>query len=98
MSDEDLASVVVYLRTLRPVRHSLPETKLVFPVQFLIRLVPRPITTVVKRDESSAAKRGEYLAAIATCNGCHSPHDFAGHSIDGLEFSGGAVERLDAGL
>jgi mono/diheme cytochrome c family protein len=95
MSDEDLASVVVYLRTLAPVRKALPETKLIFPVQYLARLVPLPITSVVKRDQSSAEKRGEYLVALATCNGCHSPHDFAGHLLNGLEFSGGDVLRLD---
>ena len=96
MSDEDLASVVVYLKTLAPVRNALPERKLVFPVQFLVRLVPLPLTSVVRRDESSAEKRGEYLAAIATCNGCHSPVDATGHPIDGLEFSGGDVQTTDA--
>lgn len=95
MADEDLASVVVYLKSLAPVRRALPETKLMFPVQFLVRLVPLPVTSVVKRDESTAEKRGEYLAVLATCNGCHSPHDFAGHLMDGLEFSGGDVLRLN---
>jgi mono/diheme cytochrome c family protein len=85
MSYEDLASVVVYLRALAPVHNALPKTKLMFPVQFFVRLVPRPLTSVVRRDQSSAEKRGEYLVAIATCNGCHSPHDFAGHLLDGTE-------------
>ncbi|MEO8597683.1 MAG: cytochrome c [Candidatus Solibacter sp.] len=95
MSDEDLASVVVYLRSLAPVHKSRPTTKLMFPVQFLVRLVPLPITSVVSSDQSSAERRGEYLVALATCNGCHSPHDSTGHLIEGLEFSGGDVLRLD---
>src|SRR3954463_11966782 len=36
MSDEDLASVVVYLRSLAPIRMARPATKLMFPVQFLV--------------------------------------------------------------
>jgi mono/diheme cytochrome c family protein len=96
MSDEDLASVVVYLKALAPVRNALPKTKLVFPVQFLVRLVPLPVTSVVTRDQSSAERRGEYLVTLATCDGCHTPHDFAGHLLDGLEFSGGEVQTMDS--
>ena len=96
MSEEDLASVVVYLRSLAPIRRSLPTTKLIFPVQFLVRLVPEPLTAPVTPDQSSPQERGEYLVAMATCNGCHSPHDFAGHLIDGLDFSGGDVLRMAA--
>lgn len=96
MSDEDLASVVIYLKTLAPIRNPLPETKLVFPVRFLVRLVPLPVTSVVRSDQSSKEKRGEYLVALATCNGCHSPRDFAGHLLEGLEFSGGNMQTMDA--
>jgi hypothetical protein len=34
LSDEDLASVVVYLRSLPPVRNSLAPTKVNFPINF----------------------------------------------------------------
>jgi mono/diheme cytochrome c family protein len=95
MTDEDLASVVVYVKTLAPVRNALPETKMVFPVQFLVRLVPEPITSVITADATSAEKRGAYLVALATCNGCHSPHDATGHLIEGLELSGGDVQTAD---
>src|ERR1700730_16805978 len=44
LSDEDLASIVVFLRSLPPVRNPLPPTRLVFPVQYLIRMAPQPIT------------------------------------------------------
>ena len=41
MSDEDLASIIVYLRSLPPVRKQRPPTELIFPVKYLIRSVPR---------------------------------------------------------
>jgi mono/diheme cytochrome c family protein len=66
----------------------------VFPVQFLVRLVPQPVTAPVVPDVSTAAKRGGYLAGLATCNGCHTPHDFTGHLIEGLAFGGGDVFRF----
>src|SRR5215471_12444285 len=33
ISDEDLASIVVYLRSVPPVRHELPKTEIIFPVK-----------------------------------------------------------------
>jgi hypothetical protein len=43
MADEDLASIVVYIRSLPPIRNSLPQTKIIFPVKYLIRNVPQPL-------------------------------------------------------
>ena len=40
MSDEDLASVIVYLRSLAPLRHELPNSKMMFPVNYLVRSAP----------------------------------------------------------
>ena len=43
MSDEDLASVIVYLRSLPAVKNPLPKTDIIFPVKYLIRNVPEPV-------------------------------------------------------
>ena len=40
MSDEDVASIIVYLRSLPPVRRRQPATEIVAPVRYLIRSVP----------------------------------------------------------
>ena len=40
LSDEDAKSIVVYLRTLAPVNHSVPAKKLDFPVNLFVKLVP----------------------------------------------------------
>src|SRR5947199_6435804 len=37
MPDEDLASIIVYLRTLRPVKNPLPKTEIIFPVKYIMR-------------------------------------------------------------
>ena len=90
LSDEDLASVVVYLRSIPPIRNLLPQTKLNFPVNFLIRSGPMPLPAPVPEpDRSSAAQRGAYLVKIAVCADCHSPSGKDGETISGMEFSGG---------
>ena len=92
MSDEDVAAVVVYLRTIQPVKHQQPSTKLVFPVNYLIKAVPEPLTEPVPEpDRSTPEKRGAYLVQMATCSDCHSPSDDHGNPIPGLDFSGGNV-------
>lgn len=60
MSDEDLASVIVYLRSLPPVRKQQPTTDLIFPVKYLIRSAPQPLDAPVPEpDLSTPEKRGE---------------------------------------
>jgi mono/diheme cytochrome c family protein len=91
MSDEDLASVIVYLRSIPPIRKALPKTEIIFPVKYLMRSMPQPITEPVPQpDVSTPVKRGEYLVTIAACTDCHSPQA-KGQPIHGLEFSGGFV-------
>ncbi len=89
LSDEDLASIVVYLRSLPPVRNALPKTEIIFPVKYLIRSVPEPLTKPVPPpDRSTQVKRGEYLVRIADCDGCHTPQQ-RGESNLALAFAGG---------
>jgi mono/diheme cytochrome c family protein len=72
MSDEDLASLVVYLRSLPPVRNSLPA--MTTPAQYKQYLQPAPITApVAPPDLSIPFKRGEYLVRLAHCTECHTP-------------------------
>jgi mono/diheme cytochrome c family protein len=91
MSDEDLASVIVYLRSIPPIRKALPKTDIIFPVKYLMRSVPQPITEPVPQpDLSTPVKRGEYLVTVAGCTDCHTPQA-KGEPIRGLEFAGGFV-------
>ena len=91
MSDEDLASIVVFLRSLAPVRNVVPATEIVFPVNYLIRNVPQPITVAVGApDLSTPAKRGAYLVEISGCADCHTPVR-NGTPMAGMDFSGGLV-------
>jgi mono/diheme cytochrome c family protein len=73
MTDEDLASVVVYLRSLPPIRRALPAT--VLPEGMAGSLRPR-VQRLAKApppvDTHDAVGRGQYLVKIADCQGCHT--------------------------
>jgi mono/diheme cytochrome c family protein len=91
MSDEDLASVIAYVRTVEPARSELPKTHLPFPVSRLVNIYPEPVTEPVPPpDVSTPVKRGEYVTILGGCTDCHTPRK-RGQPIAGLEFGGGNV-------
>ncbi len=73
LSDEDVASIVVYLRSLPPLRHPLPP-RLLSPERERERAEnARPLEgPVAARDLSDPVERGTYLIEIADCMGCHT--------------------------
>lgn len=92
LSDEDLASIIVYLRSLPTIRKQWPITQLIFPVEYLIRSVPQPLDKgVPEPDLSTPEKRGAYLVRIAGCGDCHTPQGAHGQALPGMDFAGGFI-------
>lgn len=88
LSDEDLASVIVYIRSLEPVRNPLPKTEVPFPLSRLIKAAPQPVTQPVVVNFPDRVAHGHYLAEVAHCANCHTPKK-NGQPIPGMEFAGG---------
>jgi mono/diheme cytochrome c family protein len=73
LADEDLAAVVVYLRTLPPVRNPLPATLLPAEEAAQNAMNPRPITAPVEGPApGDTLALGRYLVGVADCTGCHT--------------------------
>jgi mono/diheme cytochrome c family protein len=89
LSDEDLASVIVYIRMLEPVKHALPKSAIPFPLSRLINSAPVPIHGPVVESASDPIARGRYLSEVAHCVNCHTPKDKYGKPITGMKFAGG---------
>ncbi len=90
LSDDDLASVVAYIRTLSPVRRATPAAAIPFPVNRLINTLPEPIAApVAAPDRSNQVAYGGYLTTIAGCSDCHTPRDAQDQPVPGLAFGGG---------
>jgi len=89
MADEDLASVIVYLRSIEPVRNLVPKTVLPDPVK--AGLPPhQPITaSVAGPDMSDPVARGKYLVTLGNCMSCHTPMNKQGQPLMQLAFAGG---------
>ena len=92
LPDEDLASIVVYLRSLPPAKNPLPKTQLIAPVYAATQNDPQPVTEPVPApDLSTPLKRGTYLVSVIGCVECHTPIDDHAKLIHGMEFGGGQV-------
>jgi mono/diheme cytochrome c family protein len=89
LGDEDLASVIVYLRSMPAVRNVVPKSKIIFPVNHLMKSSPQPVTEAVATPVfSSPIDRGRYIVRQSSCADCHTP-SIQGQPIAGLEFAGG---------
>jgi mono/diheme cytochrome c family protein len=90
MDDEDVASVVVYLRSIPAVRNVVPVRQLPFPLEYITRTIPEPVSQPQPSHPSATPEdRGKYLATIASCGGCHTPADEQGAPMTALAFGGG---------
>jgi mono/diheme cytochrome c family protein len=79
LADEDLASVVVYLRSITPVKNPLPATRINFPVRYLVRSAAEPVLEPVPGpDPSDKVARGKYLVRMGC--GCHNVADKLGYA------------------
>jgi mono/diheme cytochrome c family protein len=89
MSDEDLASVIAYVRTVPAVSNQLPTTKMPFPLNFLMQNMPQPVDAPVPAPaQSTPVARGAYLVKMGACAGCHTPQE-KGEDMPGMDFAGG---------
>ena len=92
MTERDLDAVVAYLRTVKPVKNTVPDP--VYKMQQMHHPFAggeKPYTEAMMSDK---LKKGFYLVTIAHCMECHTPmgsrgRDFAGKlGAGGFEFPG----------
>ncbi len=88
LSQEDLESLIAYIRTLPPIVNSVPERKLNFPLNLLVRTMPAAYTPQAAPNKGNSYEYGKYITTLASCIDCHTPQD-KGELVKGKEFSGG---------
>jgi mono/diheme cytochrome c family protein len=88
LPDSDVMAMVAYLRTVKPMQGSPGQTKLDFPVNMLIRTVPRPLEASPAPMPPPGAERGKVLIALGMCTECHTQAE-KGQPKPGLHLAGG---------
>ena len=89
MSEEDVNSIIAYLRTLKPTDGDDRVSSSDFPMSLIINLMPREINHQNIPAKSDKVSYGKYMTNAGLCNACHTPTDEKGAPIAGMEFAGG---------
>ena len=90
MTQADLDSVIVYLRSLPSIKNDVPDHHLEPPLGVIVRTIPKdagPYPAPV--DPKQTVAYGRYLVTLGACMDCHSPVDGHHHPIPGMDFAGG---------
>ena len=93
---EDLFSIIAYLRTLKPIENSVPESEPDFPMNFIINTIPQKATFSKIPDPANQVAYGAYLFNAAPCGDCHTKRD-QGEPIAGMELAGGSEFPMPLG-
>jgi mono/diheme cytochrome c family protein len=88
LDQEDILSMIAYLRTLPSIANDVPATQLNFPMSLIVNTIPAKATLAARPDSNDAVAYGKYLVTMASCVDCHSQVD-KGRIVAGMEFGGG---------
>lgn len=97
LSREDIESIVAYIRTLKPIQHTVPERRLPFPLPLIVRTMPKPAAFRPIPSHTDKVAYGEYLTNAAVCADCHTPTDDEGTPLPNREYAGGQEFKLPNG-
>jgi mono/diheme cytochrome c family protein len=89
LSDEDVLSIISYLRSRPPVKRDNGRTQLDFPVGMMIRTVPQPLEGTPAGLPPAGVERGRAMLKVMLCGECHTPRDSRGNPIPGRDLVGG---------
>jgi mono/diheme cytochrome c family protein len=91
LTDEDMSSIIAYVRSIPAVHHPLPKRSLAH--EPVILETPPVRTPEAPAGSSEQVRHGEYLAHIGNCAGCHNGRTPDRKPVPGLEYAGGRVLR-----
>jgi hypothetical protein len=99
MADEDIYSIMAYIRSLPPVEAANKPSKPDFPFSLIMRTIPKPGTPGKIPPMTDAVAYGDYMTNAAGCYDCHTKQEkgeFIGEPFAGdfvFELPGGSILR-----
>lgn len=90
MEQEDLYSIVAYLRQLPEVKNDVAPTKLDPPLNIIVHTIPQDAPEYPKPiDRKDRLAYGKYLVKMAGCADCHTPVDDKHQPLPNMYLAGG---------
>jgi mono/diheme cytochrome c family protein len=88
MDEEDIKSVIAYIRTLKPIENIVPKSSSDFPMNLIINTIPHKASLSKRPEKSDVVNYGKYIVNAASCIECHTLAD-KGKLVAGTEYGGG---------
>ena len=96
MDDEDVYSLIAYLRTLAPIENQVTKSVSDFPMSIILNTIPSKGTPIKRPEVADSIAYGAYMTNASGCIECHSPVA-KGQIISELAFSGGREFSMPGG-
>jgi mono/diheme cytochrome c family protein len=96
MDNEDIYSIIAYIRTLQPIENPVQDSQSDFPMSVIINTIPSKGAPVKRPEPSDTIAYGGYMVNASGCIECHTQVD-KGQIIPELAFSGGREFRMSDG-
>lgn len=96
LAEEDVYSIIAYVRSIPPIKNEVPESAADFPVNFILHTIPTKGSPQPIPPKSDKIAYGKYLTNASGCRECHTK-DKQGQIIPELEYSGGREFRFPDG-
>jgi len=88
MDQEDIYSIIAYIRTLKPIKNTVPASDPDFPMNIIINTIPEKAALTKMPPKTDVLNYGKYLVNAAACRECHTQFK-DGKFIAGTDFGGG---------
>jgi mono/diheme cytochrome c family protein len=96
MGQEDIFSIITYLRTLPEQESTVPKSEADFPMNIIINTIPQKAEFSEIPAENDQIAYGKYLVNAAACGDCHTKQD-KGKPVAGMEMAGGFAFKFPGG-
>lgn len=95
LDEEDILSVIAYIRTLPTIKNDVPESTSDFPMNFIINTIPQKPHFQKKPSPTDQVAYGKYISTAALCANCHT-NEIKGKMVS-EPFAGGREFMLTDG-
>jgi mono/diheme cytochrome c family protein len=96
MDEEDIFSIIAYLRTLDPIENAVEPSVSDFPMNFILNTIPAKGEPTKRPDPSDELASGAYLVNAAGCIECHTKAE-QGQIDRTMAFAGGRDFQMPDG-
>jgi hypothetical protein len=88
LDDEDVFSVIAYLRSMKPVKNDVLFSSSDFPLNFIVNTMAKVGHPTKRPSVKDSLEYGKYITKAASCLDCHTPFE-KGSSIMAKAYAGG---------